>query len=220
MMESSSPLAAAVVAAPIRKLCSLYLASSRPVFCSASLTLVTKRCLVKNDPFENMKRGSSFAPLTTRYHSNAVTGQRFEDVLPMNRSTPFRNGSVLDCLIRTLMTPGCFGLSTARSCLPRWTAGSYSLSLGTVITPMRRKPKNAKQHAAHSMIVSGSLASGSHTDLIDRSIGVVIGSLTLSWPLLSLSHFFTPYTYSNRWRVGWNGSSLPSCMCKCRIEDR
>ena len=69
------------------------------------------------------------------------------------------------------MTPGCFGLSIARSCLPRWTAESYSLSLGTVISPIRSKPKNAKQHAAHSMTVSGSSASGSHTDLIDRSIG-------------------------------------------------
>ena len=48
---------------------------------------------------------------------------------------------------------------------------------GTVISPRRKNPKKAVVHAAHSIIVSGSLLEDSHWRRIWRRMSGVIGSL-------------------------------------------
>ena len=54
-----------------------------------------------------------------------------------------------------------------------------STSLGTVSSAVRRKAKNATQHAAHIIVTSGSGALLSHAAFIFVNSSVVIGNLSL-----------------------------------------
>lgn len=56
MRESCSPLAAAVVAAPMRKLCPAYWEQSNPAAASADLTAATNRSLIRCLPSVNLKK--------------------------------------------------------------------------------------------------------------------------------------------------------------------
>ena len=82
-----------------------------------------------------------------------TTGQMYEPVLSTYKLIPWRNGSVLDCLILIYIMEGCLASSTATSFIPKCTASSYSLSDGTVISPAFKRAKKHKQHAAHIIFV-------------------------------------------------------------------
>ena len=88
MVESSTPCWAAVVAAPILKLCPEKGFGSIPADIRAFLTSVTKRGLVRGLPSWKMNRGPGLLPLITMYANKAETGQRGLLVQPTYTSTP------------------------------------------------------------------------------------------------------------------------------------
>ena len=94
--ESSTPRAAAVVAAPILKLCPANFDASKPVFDSASLTLLTNCSRDKGRPSLNWKKGPGWLPRIAKYAATVDTGHSLFPVFPKNIDTPHRNGSVLD----------------------------------------------------------------------------------------------------------------------------
>ena len=76
IVESSSPAFAAVVAAPIQKLCPAKWWSGTPATMRASLTLAIKYGWVNGSPLVWIKKGPLEAPLCAMYNSTAATGQR------------------------------------------------------------------------------------------------------------------------------------------------
>ncbi len=109
----------------------------------------------------------------------AAIGHKVVAVRPMNKFTPRRKGSVFDCLIVMHITDGDFELSTDTSLTPRSTEASYPASLGAVISPVRRKAKKPRQHAAHSIFVFHSPPDEDHTTWSCSSREGVIGRCTL-----------------------------------------
>ena len=69
----------------------------------------------------------------------------------MWRKQPFRNGSVLEALIRTRKQDGLESESTEMSLTLKWSAGVKLAKLGTVNSADRRKPKYARLQAAQNM---------------------------------------------------------------------
>ena len=70
-------------------------------------------------------------------------GQIGPSVAPMKMFTPWRKGSVFDCLMVTLRSLGLFLLSTEMSAGDRWVVFSYLPSAGIVNSPTLINPKNA-----------------------------------------------------------------------------
>ena len=98
MSQSGRPAAAAVVAAPIRKLRPAYWSSLKPNLCSKDRSIEVRRRGVRKDPSacENNGRSDALDLERAMYFSNAFTGQTEWCDRLRNRSTPKQNGSVLD----------------------------------------------------------------------------------------------------------------------------
>ena len=115
--------------------------------------------------------------------------------------------------MNTLITSGLAILSTATSAKDRWAAGSYELSVGTVISPDLRNPKKPRQQAAHSMTVR----SDSHTTFIFLRMSGEMGNLwRTSIPFLA-SALLTPCNvYCSRGKPGSKGSLAPGDVALLR----
>ena len=147
------PAAFADIAAPILKLWVLYCESSSLAAFNVVHSKFLNEVHVNGDPScMVVKSGPGCFPLSAKYGSNALIGQICEPVIFKHNLTPLRNRSVLDCLMVSHTTVGVCLLFTVISPRERWTELSYPFWLGKVISPTRRKPKKAIQHAAHSMI--------------------------------------------------------------------
>ena len=77
--------------------------------------------------------------------------------------TPFLKGSVFDALMSTFTIVGFSLELICTSLTVKWADGSHCDADGAVISPEHRKPKKHKQHAAHSIILSGSCADSAKT---------------------------------------------------------
>ena len=89
MVESSMPLSAAVVAAPIRKLCPAYTLGSYPRAERADRTREVKASLDSGDELWNRKNGPGEGPRMARKAEIAATGQRSSPVMPRKMEMPF-----------------------------------------------------------------------------------------------------------------------------------
>ena len=105
---------------------------------------------------------------------------------------PLWNRSVLDCLIPTCISDG--RLQSCRAISPRLRSawGSYSSSLGTVISPVCRKPK--KQHAAYISFVSLSQPDRDHTPFIGWSDWEACAGPQAGFSLVALYSFHNVHT--------------------------
>ena len=101
MRESYNPHWAAVVAAPILKLCPAYFSAGSPAAVRAVHSLSTKTALVKNFPLCHLNRVPGPFPLKIRNPSIASIGHRVLYVAPRWIVNPWRKGSVLEALMRT-----------------------------------------------------------------------------------------------------------------------
>ena len=180
IVESSIPAFAAAVAAPIRKLWPAKLMYGSPTASSALRISCVNFGFVKGWPFWNLKKGPSWGPLIAMYAVVAAIGHRGHPVLPTYTSTPLPSWSVLDRFSLIFSIVGSFGLSMATSPQLRWALGSKAFIDGTVISPVRKKPKKHKTDAAHSITISGFDAFTDQFSLILWRIDGVIGSLTLA----------------------------------------
>ena len=98
MVESSMPALAAVVAAPIWKLCLANWDSGSPIACNGALTYCVKVAVVSGFPYLNLKNGPWSTPRTAVKFKTACTGHKGQSILPTNTYTLFPNWSVLDIL--------------------------------------------------------------------------------------------------------------------------
>ena len=149
------PLAAAVVAAPIQKLWLLYRLGSIPTEVRAVFKWWTKLERVRGEWSAWRNSGPSLPPLAARYCVIRWTGHILACEQPMYRNTPWRNGSVLLCLMWMQMSEGAEQLSMAMSLKDRWAEGSNSEAEGAVNSADLRNPKKARQQAAFNMAESG-----------------------------------------------------------------
>ena len=218
MTESSMPFAAAIVAAPILKLCEQYFDWSMPASYKACRTACANRARVKGRPSLNTNNGPGVDPRTLKKLRTAATGHRCSCPQPTYGSTPFRNGSIFNCLMVIFKQVGRVASSTARFWTHKCAAGSYPFSVGTLISPARKNAKKKKQEAAHNILVSKFTAEASHTAFIFNSIGGVIGRRGLCLTPFSTSRFLV--TYSRRGKLSLNGSDMPASICKWRTADR
>ena len=161
-------------------------------------------------------------PLTHKYPVTAATGHRGDETLPTIKSTPFRNGSVFDCLMVICRIVGCCALSTATSSTLKCIFGSNVVSLGTVISPTRRKAKKQRHDAAHSIFVSCWPPVLSHTAFNLYRMSGVMGSRGLSPLPVSASCFFIPRVIYSSLAMGLpaKGSGRASSICRCRTADK
>ena len=153
---SPRPTAAAVVAAPMRKLYPLYSVVSTPWRASVSRIDVINMLRDKGDPFDRIKSGPGTQLRTAKLDKTAETGQSKCPVQPRDSVIPLPKGSVLLCLRCTRKKRGLTLESTAIS-PSNSTAGVIGEVDGHVNSPQRRKPKKARQHAAHSIESDGSM---------------------------------------------------------------
>ena len=77
-----------------------------------------------------------------------LTGHMLYPIAPKKMLIPLRKGSVLDYLIVILNCCEFCLLSIDTSLKDRWHELSHCSSAGIVNSPTRRKPKQARQHAA------------------------------------------------------------------------
>jgi len=99
IVESSNPTKAAVVAAPIRKLCPANWSWGSPMALRQARTRFVKPHFVTGFPVVSRKKGPAgncFLMLTK--FSMANTGHVFDPVIPTMMSAPLPNWSVLDFL--------------------------------------------------------------------------------------------------------------------------
>ena len=94
-------------------------------------------------------------------------------VRPMTRRTPALKGSVLLCLRCTMRVCGSVLELVAMSDASRPPSGCEAR---WVNSPALKNPKNPRQHAAHSIILSVVLGSWDHTLCNIRRMSGVIGS--------------------------------------------
>ena len=108
------PLAAAVEAAPILKLCPACFGSI-PASSNSSRNFVVNLLSVKGVLSLKWNNRPGAVPRTIRYFNKAETGQRELSVLPMCILTPRRNGSVFEAFMQICKILGEVGLSAAMS---------------------------------------------------------------------------------------------------------
>ena len=89
IVESSTPANAAVVAAPIRKLCPAYWPWGTPRVTNILRISPTNVFFRRGFPAASMNRGPGRSPRLAKYPSTAATGQRLVSVWPRTTSTPF-----------------------------------------------------------------------------------------------------------------------------------
>ena len=122
--ESSTPLAAAMDAALILKLCPANLDVCIPATVRADHTLAVNNSLDNGVSFLKVKNGPREEPRTARYADIAATGHNLFCVFPMNITTPFLKGPVIDAFILTCTKEGCSQLSRVTSPTLRCTPAS------------------------------------------------------------------------------------------------
>ena len=93
MRESLKPILAAVVAAPMRKLCPLKQESSTPAACRACRRKCTSLGLERVQPSSNRNSGPGVRGRIARYPSINVTGHKTSPVIPKCRIVPTAKGS-------------------------------------------------------------------------------------------------------------------------------
>ena len=76
-----------------------------------------------------------------------------EPVFPRNNMTPCQNGSIFDCLILSLISHGVSLLSVAIFLADRCMSRSNSVEVRVANSLLQRKPKKARQQAAHNIIL-------------------------------------------------------------------
>ena len=88
-------------------------------------------------------------------------------------------------------------------------------------SPALKNPKKPRQHAAQSIILSGSELSWSQTALMHLKVLGPTGSLSLFSPPFSASILLMPRrVYCRRFRCGSKGSLKPSAICRNLTADR
>ena len=120
---SGMPHCAAVVAAPMRK---LWLENCRgiPAPCNTDWMKEDRRERVKGWPWVSMKKGPDEGPRRCKYAKMAAIGQREAWPRPRYIKHPWRNGSVLELLMRTCRLEGLTSASTCKSWMVKWMDGS------------------------------------------------------------------------------------------------
>ena len=83
MVESSSPRSAAVVAAPMRRLCPVEFLASSPAVSKAERSFGMNQSFVHGLPSWHMKSGPGVCPRTARNANTAATGHMSSSVFPM-----------------------------------------------------------------------------------------------------------------------------------------
>ena len=111
------------------------------------------------------------------YASTAATGQRVHPVFPTYTSTPFPNWSVLECFSLTCTSNGDWTLSIEMSPHVRWSAGLNEDSVGMISSPDQKNPKKQRGAAAHSIVMSGSVALDCQWERMSLKMLGVMGSL-------------------------------------------
>ena len=99
IVASGTPLAEAVVAAPIRKDRPEQWVQSMPAFVRVVRRDEISACWVKSEPLLSIKRGPSLNPLTAMQANTAFTGQIWELVCPTTRNVPCLHWSVFEPLM-------------------------------------------------------------------------------------------------------------------------
>ena len=140
------PMAAAVVAAPIRRECEVVFAS--PFVESERREFMS--FLVRNLWLENVNRGPVFVGCDWMYLLSAFTGHRTVLLAAKRMAIPCLNGSVLEPLILIVAKFG----ERVTSSKSRVDEGSYLVLWEDVYSDTRRKPKKAVVRAAQSMSLS------------------------------------------------------------------
>ena len=120
---SGMPHCAAVVAAPVWK---LWLENWRgiPAPCNTDWMKEDRRERVKGWPWVLMKKGPDEGPRRCKYAKMAEIGQREAWPRPRYIKHPWRNGSVLELLMRTCRLEGLTSASTCKSWMVKWMDGS------------------------------------------------------------------------------------------------
>ena len=85
----------------MQKLWPLYACESMPACASANLTFMTRVLRDNGEPSVHKNNGPLAEPLTARYLVMIATGHMAAWDFPMYMNTPWRNGSVLVCLMWT-----------------------------------------------------------------------------------------------------------------------
>ena len=140
------PMAAAVVAAPMRRECEVVLAS--PFVDSERREFIS--FLVRNLLFEKVNSGPVLVGCFCIYFLRALTGQSFVPLAAKRRVMPCRKGSVLEPLM-LMFTKSPSNEISSKS---RVTEGSYLVLWEEVYSDTLRNPKKAVRRAAHSMSLS------------------------------------------------------------------
>ena len=146
MSHLGQPMAAAVVAAPIRRECEVVFAipfveSERREFMSF---------LVRNLLLEKVKSGPVLLGCFCMYFLRALTGQSSVLFAARRKVIPCRKGSVLEPLM-FMFTKSPSNDTSSKS---RVTEGSYLVLWEEVYSDTRINPKKAVRSAAHSMSLS------------------------------------------------------------------
>lgn len=105
---SLTPLAAAVVAAPIRNEWPLYALEGTPAQAMACFTCTTNACFVRCPPTLSVNNGPTVPGRLAKYCNMAATGHSDALPLPMMIVTPWLNWSVFDDGILTAICVGAW----------------------------------------------------------------------------------------------------------------
>ena len=146
---------AAVVAAPIRKLCPAYCCCGRPIESS-----IWRSCVMNQDfdttlCDESTKNAPELLPLEEMKLTIAFTGHTLEPVAPITMSDPWPNWSHFDLLRWIWNIVGAEWLSTETSPQVIPVAGSKDVAVSGKSSPRRKKPKNAVHAMAQRAAFSG-----------------------------------------------------------------
>ena len=116
MVESFKPTKAAVVAAPMRKLCPENPVVSIPAAVNALQMAENSLSRVRKEPSLNTKNGPLTAGRTATYARIAVTGHKSDHVLPKKMETPCERGQSYSALAALAQRWGFGGCP--QQCLP------------------------------------------------------------------------------------------------------
>ena len=152
-MWSGTPRAAAVGAAPPRKLCVVKL-PCHPAFLTVWFTRQENSSRVNGEPSLNMTIRPFFCPLRCKYVKIAATGQIWESILPSTIMKPLFKLISFWFLMLIIKLSRKEILSVGTSEGVRWVSGRKT-ELGTVNSEQRRNPKKKQTTICpnHYMII-------------------------------------------------------------------
>ena len=174
IVESSTPAMAAVVAAPIRKLCPAYCCRGRPTAVRISRSCSMNHAFRAGCVAARLKNTPAAGPLTAMYLRIAVTGHNGRPVDPTMMSAPVPNWSHLDRFRWNLTIDGFSRLSTATSPHMREAAGLILARDSGRSSLRRKKPKKAVQQTAHMSSLCA-MSAETRCALIRSMTGAVMG---------------------------------------------